>query len=66
MLILKTYLLLILGALESIEEELLNEDVTNRSVHLSLHLCGTVKKVCVSLINESWVEIANRTMNRVF
>lgn len=34
-----------LDALEKIEDELLNEDIINRSVHISLHICGAVKKV---------------------
>lgn len=39
-----------LTALENIEEELLNEDVVNRNVHLSLHLYGTVKKNLIPIL----------------
>ncbi|CAL1282241.1 unnamed protein product [Larinioides sclopetarius] len=39
-----------LGTLERLEEELLNEDISNRNIRISLHICGAVKKDLIPIL----------------
>ncbi|GFT00901.1 protein timeless [Nephila pilipes] len=40
-----------LGTLKTLEDEILNEDVVNRNVRISLHVCGAVKKDLIPLLS---------------